>query len=134
MTNKVYKTAQGQTIDIGALILQNETVRAVGNMNVNARGDLLDGNNQIIDQKNRQVQRQYKRQTQSQTDATTPPPIRATNTVQAKKLQAEQQKQQEMLKGLDIDDPVTDSVAVEETVPASGLAAAMSKARTNQPE
>jgi hypothetical protein len=135
MTNKVYKTAQGQTIDIGALILQNETVRAVGNMNVNARGDLLDGNNQVIDQKNRQVQRQYKRQTQSQTGATTtPPPIRATNTVQAKKLQAEQQKQQEMLKGLDIDDPVTDSVAVEETVPASGLAAAMSKARTNQPE
>ena len=133
MTNKVYKTAQGQTIDIGALILQNETVRAVGNMNVNARGDLLDGNNQVIDQKNRQVQRQYKRQTQSQTDTTTPP-VHVTNTVQAKKLRAEQQKQQEMLKGLDIDDPVADPAPVEETVPTSGLAAAMSRARTNQPE
>jgi hypothetical protein len=63
MTKKIYKTAQGKTIDLGALLLQNETVRAVGNMNVNARGDLLDSNNQIIDQKNRQVQRQYNRQT-----------------------------------------------------------------------
>jgi hypothetical protein len=63
MTKKIYKTAQGKTIDLGALLLQNETVRAVGNMNVNARGDLLDSNNQVIDQKNRQVQRQYNRQT-----------------------------------------------------------------------
>jgi hypothetical protein len=63
MTSKVYKTAQGKAIDLGALLLQNEGTRAVGNMNVNARGDLVDGNNQVIDQKNKQVQRQYKRQT-----------------------------------------------------------------------
>jgi len=36
-------------------------VRAVGNMNVNARGDILDSANKVIDQKNRQVQRQYQR-------------------------------------------------------------------------
>lgn len=105
MTTKVYKTAQGQSVDIGALILQNETVRAVGNMNVNARGDLLDSNNQVIDQKNRQVQRQYQRQTQSQPGVA--PPAPATNTVQAKKQQALQQAQQEMLKGLDPDIAIT---------------------------
>lgn len=60
MTKKVYRTAQGKTVDLGALILQNENVRAVGNMNVNARGDLLDSTNQTIDKKNLQVQRQYK--------------------------------------------------------------------------
>ena len=51
MTRKTYKTAQGKTIDLGALLLQNEQVRAVGNMNVNARGDLLDGSNRVIEQK-----------------------------------------------------------------------------------
>lgn len=61
MTNKIYKTAQGKTVDLGALILQNEKVRAVGNMNVNARGDILDSANKVIDPKNRQVQQQYRR-------------------------------------------------------------------------
>ena len=41
MTKKVYRTANGKTVDIGALMLQNENVRAVGNMNVNARGDVV---------------------------------------------------------------------------------------------
>ena len=63
MTRKVDKSAMGKAVDLGSLILQNEGVRAVGNMNVNARGDLLDGGNRVIDQKNRQVQRQYQRTT-----------------------------------------------------------------------
>ena len=61
MTRKVYKSAMGKSVDLGALLLQNESVRAVGNMNVNARGDVLDSANRVIDQKNRQVQRQYQR-------------------------------------------------------------------------
>lgn len=65
MTRKVYKTAMGKAVDLGALILQNEQVRAVGNMNVNAAGDVIDSNNQVIDQRNRQVQRQYNKQTDS---------------------------------------------------------------------
>jgi hypothetical protein len=68
MTNKIYKSAQGKTVDMGALVLKNEQVRAVGNMGVNAAGDLVDSNNQVIDQKNRQVQRQYRKQTSN--DAT----------------------------------------------------------------
>lgn len=63
MTSKVYKSAQGKSVNLGSLILQNENVRAVGNMNVNARGDVLDANNKVIDQKNLQTQRQYSRQT-----------------------------------------------------------------------
>jgi hypothetical protein len=63
MTRKIYKSAMGKTVDLGALLLQNEQVRAVGNMGVNAAGDLIDSTNRVIDQRNRQVQRQYKRQT-----------------------------------------------------------------------
>lgn len=61
MTSKVYKTAMGKIVDLGSLILQNETVKAVGNMGVNARGDVVDGADKVIDQKNRQVQRQVNR-------------------------------------------------------------------------
>jgi hypothetical protein len=63
MTSKVYKSAMGKTVDMGSLLLQNEQVRAVGNMNVNARGDRLDSNNQVVEPKNRQVQRRYNKQT-----------------------------------------------------------------------
>jgi hypothetical protein len=63
MTRKVYRTAQGKMVDLGALQLRNENVRAVGNMGVNARGDLIDSNNRSIDTKNQQVSRQYQKQT-----------------------------------------------------------------------
>lgn len=63
MTNKVYRSAQGKSVDLGTIMLQNEHVRAVGNMNVNARGDRLDSNNQVIDTKPRQIQRQTARTT-----------------------------------------------------------------------
>jgi hypothetical protein len=63
MTSKVYKSAQGRSVDLGTIMLQNEHVRAVGNMNVNARGDKLDSNNQVIDTKPQQIQRQMARTT-----------------------------------------------------------------------
>ncbi len=62
MTRKIYRSAQGKMVDIGALQLQNEDVRAVGNMAVNARGDLIDAWNRPIKSKNNQVARQYGRQ------------------------------------------------------------------------
>lgn len=63
MTRKIYKSAMGKSVDMGSLLLQNERVRAVGNMNVNARGDRLDSNNKIVEPKNQQVQRRYNKQT-----------------------------------------------------------------------
>lgn len=65
MTQKVYKTAQGKTVDMGRLMLQNEQVRAVGNMKVNARGDIVDDMNNIISSKPQQVNTQYNKQVQS---------------------------------------------------------------------
>jgi hypothetical protein len=63
MTKKQYRSAMGKTVDMGSLLLQNEGVRAVGNMGVNARGDVINGNNKIIEKKSRQVQRQNRRST-----------------------------------------------------------------------
>ena len=43
-----YRTAQGKMIDMSQLAARNEKVRAVGNMNVNARGDTIDANGRVI--------------------------------------------------------------------------------------
>ena len=69
MTQKVYRTAQGKIVDLGALQLQNEHIRAVGNMPVNARGDLIDSHNRPIDTRNQQVARQYRKQVSNVQDA-----------------------------------------------------------------
>ena len=61
MTKSVYRSAQGKMIDMGALRLQNERVRAVGNMKVNARGDVVDDRGSIVSSKPNQVNRQYNR-------------------------------------------------------------------------
>jgi hypothetical protein len=66
MTKQVYKTAQGKTIDMGSLVLQHENVRAVGNMNVNARGDMLDDKNRVISTRPQQVNQQYNKQINKQ--------------------------------------------------------------------
>ncbi len=55
---KTYRTSSGKQVDFGALLLNNETVPALGNMNVNARGDEIDpaGN---ITKSREQVMREY---------------------------------------------------------------------------
>lgn len=63
MTQKIYKTARGKQVDFGSLRLQNENVRAVGNMGVNSRGDRIDANGKVIDSTNDQLQRRIQRQT-----------------------------------------------------------------------
>lgn len=63
MTKNTYKTAQGRVIDMGKLILQNEHVRAVGNMNVNARGDVIGDDNRVIQKRTEQVNQHYRKQT-----------------------------------------------------------------------
>ena len=62
MSKDIYTTAQGQKVDMAGLRLKNEHVRAVGNMKVNARGDLVDDMNNVISTKNEQVAKQYQRQ------------------------------------------------------------------------
>lgn len=65
MTTKRYRSALGKIVDLGALQLKNEKVRAVGNMGVNARGDLVDANNQPIQTRNQQVNKQYQQSTRN---------------------------------------------------------------------
>lgn len=45
---RIYRSAQGKTVDMTALAAKNEKVRAVGNMKVNARGDTIDSQGKVI--------------------------------------------------------------------------------------
>ena len=45
---KIYKTMQGRVIDFDSLRLTNELTPAVGNMKVNARGDEIKANGEIV--------------------------------------------------------------------------------------
>jgi hypothetical protein len=62
MTKEIHRSANGKQVDMGALRLKNENVRAVGNMKVNARGDMVDDKNQVISTKIQQVNQAYNNQ------------------------------------------------------------------------
>jgi len=126
MTKKVYRTAQGRVVDLGALEAQNEHVRAVGNMNVNARGDKLDANGRVISTRSQQVNRNLNRATntaagpilassraQKETDAAA---VRAAEQEKIEQARAQRQALREQ------------GVAPPVEQPAAGLAAAMARA------
>jgi len=47
-TKQIYRSARGKEVDMMKLVKQNEMAVAVGNANVNARGDKLGPGGQII--------------------------------------------------------------------------------------
>ena len=124
MSRKIYRSAMGTPVDLGALFLQNEHTRAVGNMNVNARGDVLDSANRVVETKTRQAQRKYRRQTN-----VTAGPVGT-------------KPQQDMSQAVDVSDTFADLPqdepetilepvvnAKESPAPRGGLAAAIARSR-----
>lgn len=131
MTSKVYKTAQGKTVDLGTIMLQNEHVRAVGNMNVNARGDKLDHNNRVIETKPRQIQRQNARTTNVSAD-----PVH-TSATKEKKARREKAQAEAVVQSSSVVEevpqavsaPPEQQVASPGRIPEGGLAAAIARQR-----
>ena len=56
---KMYRTMQGRMVDIEKLRAANESVQAVGNMNVNARGDVLGAGGQVVTPKEQIIKKYY---------------------------------------------------------------------------
>jgi hypothetical protein len=135
MTRKVYKSAMGKSVDLGALLLQNEHVRAVGNMNVNARGDTLDSSNKVIDSKNRQAQRQYQRTTTNVSDTPVHTSTRSAKSATVGETPTNLKELDNVLVGLDSTniEPVTAPVPPPENIfpptGEGGLAAAIARSR-----
>ena len=56
---RMYRTMQGRMVDIEKLRSANESVQAVGNMNVNARGDVLGSSGQVVTPKAEVIKKYY---------------------------------------------------------------------------
>lgn len=108
MTSKIYRTAQGKSVDLGTIMLKNENTRAVGNMKVNARGDKIDGMNRVIETKTEQIQKQNNKTTTNV----------STNTVHASSGRARAARQQAVApQSAQVPDPIAPVQAVAPQVP-----------------
>jgi len=56
---RMYRSMQGRMIDIEKLRAANENVQAVGNMNVNAKGDVLGAGGKIVTPKETVIKKYY---------------------------------------------------------------------------
>ena len=59
---KIYRTFQGEKIDIEALFRKHELTQAVGNMRTNARGDELGPGGAIVKTREQKAKEYYQRQ------------------------------------------------------------------------
>ena len=135
MTTKIYKSARGKPIDFGSIRLQNENVRAVGNMGVNARGDRIDSQGNIIDPKNEQLQRRIQRQT-NVSDGPVHSSTRNAREAAAANVVVEQQVVHIPGANPVVADKIMSAPVVAPETPeeAVGLAAAIAKAKTVKQE
>ena len=127
MKQKTYRTAQGRVVDLGAMIAQNETVRAVGNMNVNARGDIIDNQGRVLSTRGEQVNRNLNRQTNANSG---PVPSSNRASPQPGRLSEAEQLELDRTQREAKRDAVARGEAVElkGDAPTQGLAAAMARA------
>ena len=68
---RMYRTMQGRMVDIEKLRAANESVQAVGNMNVNARGDVLGASGQVVTPKEQIIKKYYEQPKGMVSDAPT---------------------------------------------------------------
>ena len=82
---RMYRTMQGRMVDIEKLRAANESVRAIGNMNVNARGDILGPSGQVAVPKEKVIAKYYEQPRGRADDTQTRRPAR--RVVQSKPVQ-----------------------------------------------
>ena len=68
----IYRTAQGRRLDMAQLAAKNEKTRAVGNMNVNARGDTIDSNGKVIVPVTKKVGNRYSNTVKAESNRAAP--------------------------------------------------------------
>ena len=134
--SKTYRTAKGQRLDIGSLLLQNENTRAVGNMGVNARGDKINSQGKVIKGRNEQMQAQYAQVHKQESLAKDEPVYASAKQAQEAALMQPKVQPKEKVEAVEpkvVEETVAETETVEKATPAkkaSGLAGAIAKARS----
>jgi hypothetical protein len=88
----IYKTARGKTVDMSTMATKHEKTRAVGNMNVNARGDVIDPHNKIVRDSTNRINTTYNKTVTTNTAPNSPSraPIEADSTIDKSQLTPEE--------------------------------------------
>jgi len=133
MAKRTYRSANGKSVDFGGLLSQNETVPALGNMNVNARGDEItpDG---TITKTREQVMREYHQMSNAQV----PQDDRIPESSDDSWTDWEPRAEEDLVKTSEpaVEDAVEEPVAeaapepAPEPKPSAGLASAVAASRT----
>lgn len=85
MTKRIYKTMQGKEIDMDSLLANNETMPAVGNVRMNARGDELGAGGKIIRTREEVVSEYYEDNPNAQPKQKKPAVVEKVGIPEAKK-------------------------------------------------
>ena len=115
---RVYKTARGKSVDMDKVKLANETATAVGNMRVNARGDLIGAGGQVTAGRNQLMDKAY----------AVPEAMYSPNSAASRVEQQKAQELQELATTLAKPAPIEPTAEETQTVAARGsLASSVAK-------
>jgi hypothetical protein len=96
------RTALGKVVDMSIISAKHEKTRAVGNMGVNARGDIINSNNQIIRDRTSRIENQNNKSVSGFADTTTiqapKPPIEELSASELEFEQDDVELQEEVVK------------------------------------
>ena len=136
--SKVYRTARGESVDKTVLLSKNEREPALGNMRVNARGDEIDPDGNIVKSRSEIMQEYYNLDTMIPEDGEIPESSgNAYNSVvedewvdwEPQSHQGQQESEDEVAKrqGTNIGRMIEEQTGIdqEERKPSGGLAAAV---------
>lgn len=133
---KQYRTSRGKMLDIEQLALKNETTVAVGNMNVNARGDELGAGGKVIRTRSEIVSERNKLHTMVPDDVDVPTSVAEEKAkAESKKLLADREeaiqaaREEEERKWAELEEFAASQPKVS-TPPKGGLASALAKSQS----
>lgn len=106
-----HRSALGRPVDMGQIAAKNEHVRAVGNMNVNARGDTIDSNGQVIVPVTKKVGDAYQRTVAN----------RAANLVRQKNGSGPVEPKENIRDDVDVQEAIATAPIVDEILPTEEL-------------
>jgi len=126
----IYKTARGRSIDMDKVKLANESTIAVGNMKVNARGDVLGASGQVVAGRNEIMDQVYAVESNTGYSPNDP------ETYAKNKAAMEKSKAQELhnlantLIQTDTSEPTVDNTTPAIVAPRGSLASSVAKTAT----
>lgn len=106
-----HRSALGRPIDMGQIAARNEHVRAVGNMNVNARGDTIDSHGKVIVPVTKKVGEAYQRTVAN----------RAANLIRQKNGSGPVEPKETIKDDVDVQEAIATAPIVDQFAPADEL-------------